>query len=133
MTGPALTSDRAGVPVALPVAHRLPPGLELPGPRGRVVVAEARAEGGPELGVVLERPERALERAGERRQVIALAGIALDRRRRLRPALDPVRRGGGERRQRQIRVRVGARAPALDPPALDRAGADRSHGRGAVL
>src|SRR5436309_189729 len=96
---PITGSDRTAVPLALPVAHSLAPGLELPAARDRVVVAKGLTEGRAQARVSLECRHRALKRAGERRQVLVVGGVALHGRRRLCAAPHAVgRRGhqGGE-------------------------------------
>src|SRR2546429_1430841 len=122
MTG----SDRTFVAFSLPVADRLAPRVELPSTRGAVVVAERLADQRTEIGVGVERVDRALERPRQRRQVGALGGVAGDRRWGSGRAAEAV---GGRRSQRsECEVRVGVRAgtAALDPPALGVLAADRA-------
>src|SRR2546430_17070035 len=96
MTG----SDRTFVAFSLPVADRLAPRVELPSARGAVVVAERLADQRAEIGVGVERVDRALERPRQRRQVGALGGVAGDRRGGGGPAAAAA---GGRRRPRSER------------------------------
>ena len=56
---------RSAVAFSLPLADGLTPGLELPGARGYVVVAEPLVQGVAEDAIGVERPDRALERPGK--------------------------------------------------------------------
>ncbi len=86
------------------------------------------------LGVVgLECLEGGFQRAGERREVGPLVGIALDRGWGLQGALDAVRRRRRHGCQGQVRVGVGAGPSALEPPQLGTGRTDGANGAGAVL
>src|SRR5205823_7103325 len=82
-------SHRPLVALALPVADRLLPGLQLPRARHLVVVAELLAERTLQLPVRLERAQRALEGVRERREVTR-GRVADEPPRRLQPATDAV-------------------------------------------
>src|SRR5205085_8360524 len=130
---PITGSDRTAVALPLPVAHGLAPRLQFPRARDGVVGAEALAEGGAQLVVGRERRERALQRAGQRRQAVARGCVANDRRGRLCPAADAVRRSGEKRGEGEVRIRVRPRAAALDAPAVAVVAANYAHGARAVL
>src|SRR5689334_20398485 len=99
---PITGSDGTAVALLLPVAHTLAPRLQLPRARHEVVVAERLTECGTQFGVRAEGRDRALERAGERLQVLPLRCVALHRGRRLGLAADAVGRRGHESRERQV-------------------------------
>src|SRR3954464_14498196 len=78
-----------------------------------VVVDDVVAERAPRERSLLERRDRLAQRRREPLRV-RLVGVALERRRRLEPLLDPVDPGGEQRREREVRVDVAARDARLD-------------------
>src|SRR5918995_4422242 len=96
MTPDLRGSHAAVVAFALPLGHGLAPGLQLPRPRGGVVVAEVLPERLAERRVLLERVERGFQR---RRQLglVERVRVALDGLGWGGLAPDPIRSGGTDR------------------------------------
>src|SRR5215211_6627391 len=136
ITGPVITT---GSPASAALEHPAPLVVRdhlveqaLFGPTVvEVVLPDGVAEG--PLGEVARLPEvdRLAQRRGERLRLGLLVGVADELRPRVDSVLDPVEPGGEQRRVAEVRIDVGARDPALDPPRL--AVADDAEPAGAVV
>src|SRR5204862_4098970 len=102
----------------------LAPGLELPHPRGHVVVAETLAQGRLEVLVVGERPDRRLERTRQLWEVRTDIRVPFGRRGRLQSSAVTVGRGRRDRRQDEVGVRIGPGAAAFEAPEVRSRGSE---------
>src|SRR5687767_1441353 len=84
----------------------------------RIVIDDRGAESGTCEGTRAEALGRFLERGGEAGQMPGAVDVADETFRRLGATRDTIESGGERRREREIRVAVGARKAALDAQAL---------------